>query len=171
MPSKAVVARYWSERQEIEVDYELPSCFACGWSPDWYRAVSRRGWGSIRLERCHIIPFRRGGASTPENLVLLCARCHQDAPMFNHSVTPMLEWINRREGWVPYLCRSLCQECERLSPGIFERLSARFTSKSLLSVFEELLASTADMDFHPGGKSGFANSAILLQELDWRANA
>lgn len=32
------------------------------------------------LERCHIIPNSLGGEDKPENLVLLCKRCHLDNP-------------------------------------------------------------------------------------------
>ena len=33
-----------------------------------------------RLERCHIIPDSLGGLNKPENLVLLCNFCHNEAP-------------------------------------------------------------------------------------------
>jgi len=32
------------------------------------------------VERCHLVPHALGGADSPANLVLLCGRCHRDAP-------------------------------------------------------------------------------------------
>lgn len=64
------------------VDYYLINCneedLACDISE-----IYRRCWrcGEIeKLCRCHIIPSSRGGEDRPENFVLLCRRCHEDAP-------------------------------------------------------------------------------------------
>ena len=48
----------WAEAEEI--------CWRCG---------CKR-----KLQRCHIIPDSLGGKDEPSNLVLLCERCHIDAP-------------------------------------------------------------------------------------------
>ena len=54
-------------------------CFAC-----------RR---ECSLQRAHLIPNSVGGTGDPENLVLLCARCHREAPMIGSSAQPMIDWI------------------------------------------------------------------------------
>lgn len=44
------------------------------------------------MQRCHIIPQSLGGNDEPANLVLLCTRCHIDAPNVE-SKTFMWDWI------------------------------------------------------------------------------
>lgn len=45
-----------------------------------------------RLEKCHIMPYSRGGMDVPSNLVLLCSRCHIDNPNIADSEI-MWDWI------------------------------------------------------------------------------
>lgn len=45
-----------------------------------------------RLERCHIVPASLGGPDAPSNLVLLCFRCHKEAPNHKNPVY-MWQWI------------------------------------------------------------------------------
>ena len=51
-------------------------------SVDWSEAETHcwRCGCENNLERCHIIPDALGGKDEPENLVLLCHRCHADGP-------------------------------------------------------------------------------------------
>ena len=44
------------------------------------------------LQKCHIIPDSLGGKDEPSNIVLLCSRCHIDAPNVE-SKTFMWDWI------------------------------------------------------------------------------
>jgi len=65
------IVDYWS-RHETE----------CGLSIDWADA-HKRCWRCTRkvpLQKCHIVPDALGGVDAPENLVLLCLRCHREAP-------------------------------------------------------------------------------------------
>lgn len=70
VPLRDIVA-YWSERED-----------ECGLGVDWAEAHERcwRCAYKSRLQRCHIIPASRGGSGGPDNLVLLCGRCHREAP-------------------------------------------------------------------------------------------
>jgi hypothetical protein len=70
MPLREIVA-YWSQRE----------CES-GLAVDWAEAHERcwRCAYKSRLQRCHIVPASRGGTATPDNLVLLCRRCHREAP-------------------------------------------------------------------------------------------
>ena len=63
-----------------------------GLSVDWAEAHERcwRCARKIRLEKCHIIPRALGGKDKPENLVLLCQRCHREAPNVSD---PSFIWI------------------------------------------------------------------------------
>jgi 5-methylcytosine-specific restriction endonuclease McrA len=65
------IVDYWKERQD-----------ECGLSVDWGEAEERcwRCGYKKNLQRCHIIPDSLGGKDEPANLVLLCERCHIDAP-------------------------------------------------------------------------------------------
>jgi hypothetical protein len=53
-----------------------------GLTVDWGDAQERcwRCGNKANLQRCHIVPASLGGADEPANLVLLCARCHREAP-------------------------------------------------------------------------------------------
>lgn len=69
--TKEAIISYWAKHQD-----------ECGLSVDWAEA-GERCWrcGCERsLDRCHIIPDSLGGKDEPENLVLLCMRCHADGP-------------------------------------------------------------------------------------------
>ncbi len=61
---------------------------------DWCDA-DKRCWrcaNEARLQRCHIIPNSLGGVDDPSNLVLLCCRCHKEAPNANDT-NMMWDWI------------------------------------------------------------------------------
>lgn len=81
--SKKEIVEYWEGIQD-----------ECGLSVDWAEAGERcwRCGYEKRLQRCHIIPDSLGGKDEPSNLVLLCERCHIDAPNVE-SETFMWDWI------------------------------------------------------------------------------
>ena len=81
--TKQEIIEYWEVIQDES-----------GLSIDWAEAGQRR-WRcgyEKRLQRCHIIPDSLGGKDEPANLVLLCERCHIDAPNVE-SKTFMWDWI------------------------------------------------------------------------------
>jgi hypothetical protein len=70
-PSKAEIVDYWTEHvneAEIGVDWVEAEerCWRCGYEAS--------------LQKCHIVPDSLGGSSEPSNFVLLCHRCHREAP-------------------------------------------------------------------------------------------
>ena len=72
--TKEKIISYWSKKvdeSELSIDFTEASerCWRCG-----YKSV---------LHRCHIIPDSLGGKDNPSNLVLLCRRCHIEAPNIN----------------------------------------------------------------------------------------
>jgi hypothetical protein len=119
MPPAYKVALYWMSREGIErsrrfVDMNgLPAffvidsgetyCFACGWSRRFITGDKRPDsngplkdiWANEGLQRCHLVPYAKGGSDEPDNLVLLCQECHKDAP---DCLDPdiVLAWIARR---------------------------------------------------------------------------
>lgn len=84
------IVKYWSENQS-----------ECGLSIDWSEAETRcwRCAEETTLHRCHIVPDALQGEDHPSNLVLLCLKCHRDAP----NVTDLnFMWIWLRAHAVPY---------------------------------------------------------------------
>lgn len=81
--TKKEIIDYWERIQD-----------ECGLSVDWAEARERcwRCGYKANLQICHIIPDSLGGKDEPSNLVLLCARCHIDAPNVE-SKTFMWDWI------------------------------------------------------------------------------
>jgi HNH endonuclease len=88
-----------TSRQDI-IDYWIRHQDECGLAVDWVDAHERcwRCGYKSRLERCHIIPHALGGSEDPENLVLLCGRCHREAP---NVADPSFMWIWLRAACVP----------------------------------------------------------------------
>lgn len=65
------IVEYWSKRindMDIFVDWSEAEkhCWRCG-SPE-------------NLQRAHIVPDSLGGFDSPDNLILLCDKCHSEAP-------------------------------------------------------------------------------------------
>jgi hypothetical protein len=58
---------------------------------------------ALRLQKppskCHIVPRSLGGTNDPSNLVLLCGRCHREAP---NVADPRFMWIWMRSTCVPF---------------------------------------------------------------------
>jgi hypothetical protein len=86
--------------QEI-VDYWVAREDECGLGVDWSEAHERcwRCGYKSRLQRCHIVPKSLGGPNHPSNLVLLCGRCHREAP---NVADPRFMWIWMRTTCVPF---------------------------------------------------------------------
>jgi 5-methylcytosine-specific restriction endonuclease McrA len=74
------------------IDYWFQHEDECGLSVDWVDA-DKRCWRcgyKTKLQRCHMTPHSLGGADEPANLVLLCIRCHREAPNMEN---PRFMWI------------------------------------------------------------------------------
>jgi HNH endonuclease len=114
---KRAIAEYWLGTDEGRarlpgnsalIDCGEPSCFACGWmatDPDLEPRIWQV-WDHAMLQRCHLIPHSLGGTDAPDNLVLLCARCHIEAPDVADAEY-MLRWIDAHESWGVHLMREL----------------------------------------------------------------
>tara|TARA_B110000495_G_scaffold84077_1_gene72292 strand:+ start:71 stop:907 length:837 start_codon:yes stop_codon:yes gene_type:complete len=79
MPSHIAIASYWQDKV-YEGDIGI----------DWADQPHKRCWRCGRMsknrnvtQKCHIIPSSLGGGNKPENIVLLCAFCHKEAPNAN----------------------------------------------------------------------------------------
>ena len=89
MATVSEMVAYWSQDED-----------ECGLSVDWAEAHERcwacaRKRGERNLERCHIIPRALGGSNSASNLVLLCSRCHKQAPNVSDP-SSMWFWLRSR---------------------------------------------------------------------------
>lgn len=93
------IVEYWMKVEPSFVDDpDTPACFACGF--DGYCGWNT--WGAARLEEAHIIAASIGGKVEPENLLLLCKRCHAEAPMTSVPWI-LLDWVRQRQSHVAYV--------------------------------------------------------------------
>lgn len=83
------------------VDYWAGAEEESGLAVDWIEAHERcwRCGYKTKLEKCHIVPSSLGGSAARGNLVLLCGRCHREAP--NHQNSQYM-WIWLRATCVPF---------------------------------------------------------------------
>jgi HNH endonuclease len=160
---KSAIAEYWLGTPEGRarlpgnaalIDFGEPSCFACGWmaaDPD-AEPILWRVWEDALLERCHLVPHALGGLDSPYNLVLLCGRCHRDAPDVRNAGY-MLAWICDRESWGSALCQALERALQHAA--VTEAQIVRFNNcvRQNASEFERSLAKLLQEFAVPVGRS------------------
>lgn len=88
--TRSEIVAYWASRAD-----------ECGLGADWAEALERcwRCGYRSELQRCHIIPEALVGANDASNLVLLCGRCHREAPNVSD---PRFMWIWLRSTCVAF---------------------------------------------------------------------
>lgn len=121
MISRSNIAKYWrnkdinknsfeieelsndSDFNEVEVvvsDWGEPECWACGkpmiHRDDDLNVSINQIWNVSRLERCHILAKQFGGKDVPENLFLLCHKCHVASPDTRNPYNFFAWVVNRR---------------------------------------------------------------------------
>jgi len=107
------IAEYWAEYSE---EHDISADFYWGGSLKIALKVCWRcGHKTRRLEKCHIVPHALGGKDEPANLLLMCGRCHREAP---NCTDPnfILMWLDTERQFSPnwyWPWRGL-QEFERL---------------------------------------------------------
>lgn len=84
----------YNELIEVVTDWDIPHCWCCGKNVSMKNNIhhdrldtealkhiwSNKEYKIGELNRCHIIPKSLGGSDTPQNLFLLCERCHKLSP-------------------------------------------------------------------------------------------
>lgn len=79
-PTKKKIVEYWQRQgEECVLDFDADAHETC-----W------RCCNKSNLDRCHIVPESLNGSSHPSNFVLLCKRCHGEAP---NIADPKFMWI------------------------------------------------------------------------------
>lgn len=108
-PTHIQIAQYWCGQPEFRYLANKPQCFACG----YHRKAWKTNWGRAkRLQKAHIIAFEQGGKDIPSNYVLLCNRCHLNAPV-TADRNDMIEWCLRHESWAERRLQDIIKECEK----------------------------------------------------------
>jgi hypothetical protein len=169
---KGAIAQFWLGTAEGRErlpgnsalgDWGEPSCFGCGWMatdpdepPDIWSV-----WDQASLQRCHLVPHALGGPDTASNLVLLCARCHSEAP---DVADPdyMLGWINAHPSWGVLFSEALeaALATRSISDGeldAFNRLGSGQTADAYVSLIH-------DWAIAVGGKFSYATLAACAVE-------
>ena len=82
------IVSYWKDKKDesslgVEWEDAHERCWRCGYKS--------------RLERCHIIPKSLGGSDEAYNLIVLCKKCHKEAPNINDS-NFIWNWIENDHG-------------------------------------------------------------------------
>jgi hypothetical protein len=90
-PTIDKIVKYWIDNGD---DVKGNECFMGADISDWSTHCWRCGHDDEKLEKCHIVPHSLGGSSNSSNLVLLCNRCHNEAPNVNCEFE-MWYWIKR----------------------------------------------------------------------------
>lgn len=105
-PTAYRIAEYWAsaegaKRWLVCIDLGEPSCMACGYyAKHWDKPKTpNQRWNDCKLDKAHIIALSAGGANEPSNYLMLCSRCHADAPMTNNEKA-MFRWCDRRRSYV-----------------------------------------------------------------------
>lgn len=115
MPSAEAVAAYHETQGNLR-DGLWPACFGCAGGKD--------SWGE--LERAHLIDRAFGGLDGPQNLVLLCWRCHREMPSFRPGDEAFAwAWVRSREHWMARAVREAQQLIDSHSEGEVRALLAR----------------------------------------------
>ena len=111
-----------------------------------------------RLEKCHIVPKSIGGSDDPFNLILLCNKCHKEAPNVNDS-NFIWKWIESDHGimYDTYWILRAFAEFEKMfgrkpfSVGRFKKV------KNISKIIEKKMQDTAIVHY---GESGFNTSTL-----------
>jgi len=106
-PSVGAIVKYWKSRGvRIAVDWGKADkfCWRCG--TQLVRGSSERHSEDDRHQhRAHIIPRALDGANAPDNFIILCRRCHAEAPDVKdpefiwewlHKTMPRADWSSSR---------------------------------------------------------------------------
>ena len=113
------------------------------------------------LQRCHLVPDAIGGPDGPRNIVLLCARCHAEAPDVGDA-DYMLRWIGTHESWGNLLISELqaAIKSDDVTEGEIEALNRRGIAPLLCmgDLMREWAVSV-------GGKFSYATLAACAVEL------
>jgi hypothetical protein len=118
LPPVSAIVKYWKARGvRIAVDWGNGDkvCWRCA-TPLVRGSSERHSEDDGCRHRAHIIPRALGGADTPDNLIILCRRCHVVAPDVKDPEF-MWEWLHKtmaRADWTHTRMREALLDYEYL---------------------------------------------------------
>ena len=158
--TKKQIADYWT-KYKYEGDYSFDFldaeeiCWRCGYKK--------------RLQRCHIIPDSLGGKDEPSNFVLLCERCHIDAPNIE-SETFMWDWLkaNKTPFYNTFFQKRALKEYEFIyDKNFFDELRERdIISQRDLELFFNLPIGRSVNHFAHPWKNDSTEAGILRMRIE-----
>lgn len=87
-PSKAKITKYWQGKHyDGDLMFSWESAEECCWNC---------GQQNKYTERAHIVAHSLGGSNNPENFVLLCKSCHNEAPDTSEP-NDIWDWIKKNK--------------------------------------------------------------------------
>ncbi|MEM4992206.1 HNH endonuclease [Priestia sp. SB1] len=121
------VALYWNQVQSgylvggedidvlslLDVSMNYPQCFACGHSKytylEWECKIEDRKklWNNSRLEKHHFHPLSLDGEDEISNIVILCKRCHSEAPTVALNLEEIIKWCLYRKSEIDWALKIL----------------------------------------------------------------
>jgi hypothetical protein len=153
------IVEYWSAAHQSE----------CGLSVDWSEAETRcwRCADETALQRCHIVPDALQGEDHPSNLILLCLKCHREAP---NVADPTFMWQWLRAHAVPYYGEFWMNRAIQEFELIFGRKPFSSTDQSKVdpqSLHHSIAQHMLSVTHHFGeGKLNPSTLAWLLRQLE-----
>ncbi len=158
--TKKEIINYWSKIKEeslLSVDWAEAEtrCWRCGYER--------------KLQRCHIIPDSLGGKDTPSNFVLLCERCHIDAPNIEDK-NFMWDWImsNKEPFYDTFFKKRALKEYEFIYNKKFEEelIERDILSHKDLEIFYNVKIGRSANHFAHPWKNYSTEAGILKMRID-----
>jgi hypothetical protein len=152
MSSHKSIANFWKTRikeEDIGTNWSQAEthCWRCG---------SERLKGNKNesaLEMCHIVPNSRGGLNEDSNLVLLCSKCHKEAP--NHTNPKyMWLWIKTTSNKAEDFWLSKCKEEYKKMFGEEFWAGIDLSKNTNRELIEKLVRDEATKTTHHAGEGG-----------------
>lgn len=131
-------------------DTEQKRCWCCG--------------HESKLQKCHIIPQCLGGSCAPENIVPLCAQCHDQAPDVADK-KEMFKWIANQQNPLSGFGLGRYWHLSNIIKKRIELSNSTFCLKSFKECLAEAMKSTS---FH----FSQSNTGIKMKEStrEWMMN-
>ncbi|MBT2667293.1 HNH endonuclease [Bacillus sp. ISL-4] len=138
------VAFYWGETpyfrdngmsvlESLDIHIEYPQCFACGKSKfiDSKTSMSHISmWNASKLEKHHFDPLSLGGEDEIHNIVLLCKKCHSEAPMSRLTLEEIIIWCKSKPSHIE-------EEWANSVAGFYRMLENKFENEQERNAFME----------------------------------
>lgn len=136
---------------------------------DWgdWETEQKRCWccgHESKLQKCHIVPKSLGGSLNPENIIPLCAQCHDKAPDVVDK-SEMFRWVGDQQNPISGLGLGRYWHLWSVIEGRIEQSQPNFS----LAVFQECLKDAMkSTSFH----CSQSHSGIMMKEStrEWMMN-